>query len=308
MARNFLPRFRSDIERLGRRASCVIATEGRYELQYVPFEHVNRSARLAIVGITPGTTQIALSYDALCNAFATGLDRDQALASAKAAGAFGGSMRGRLNQMIHKFRVHETVGVQTAEDIWEPNERILHSTSVVPHAAFKNGRMFNGSFAEVLRTPLLRASFEMDLLSTLPLLPSDTRFVAVGRTPWEALTWCIENGHLRRDQVLGAFPHPSGNAGSQVDYFTGKKKPDELKPGDPVLHRLPWLDQMRAELENKVAAILGLTITSSAADTAQPHTRQTNGSSSSQMRPVLQHASAKVPRTNRRCELHAIVR
>jgi len=257
MSRSFLRRFRSDIERLGKRAECVIATEGRYELRYVPFEHVTRTARVVLLGITPGATQISLSYDALRRALVADFPDEDALAAAKVFGAFGGSMRSRLNQMFQRFRIHEIVGVSTPEDIWDIDLGILHSTSVVPHAAFKNTRMFNGSFSEVLGTPLLRASFECDLLPTLPRLPSDARLIAVGRTPYDALAWCIKNGYVRRDQVLGAFPHPSGSSGSQVDYFIGTKKIDELTPSDPVRYRVPWLDRARAELEEAVTNVLG---------------------------------------------------
>jgi hypothetical protein len=85
VSRNFLPRFRSEIERLGERAEAVIAQERRFELRYVPFEHVNRNARLVFVGITPGMNQIALSYMALRSKLLSGVGTDRALAAAKTA-------------------------------------------------------------------------------------------------------------------------------------------------------------------------------------------------------------------------------
>ena len=41
-----------------------LGTESRYQLQYIPFEYVNRDARLVIVGITPGMNQLRLAYEA----------------------------------------------------------------------------------------------------------------------------------------------------------------------------------------------------------------------------------------------------
>jgi hypothetical protein len=38
-------------------APLTLGSEGRYPLEYVPFDHVNIDARHVIVGITPGPTQ-----------------------------------------------------------------------------------------------------------------------------------------------------------------------------------------------------------------------------------------------------------
>jgi hypothetical protein len=163
--------------------------------------------------------------------------------------------------------------------------------------------MFNGSFSEILKTPLPRASFESDLLPTLSELRSDARFIALGRSPSEALIWRIKNGRVRRDQLLGAFPHPSGSAGSQVDCFVGKKRADQLTPGDPVRHRLAWLDCARAEVERAVADILRSGV--------QPHatsTAQTKGLSQSKIVMRFSPQDSDVTIDDLRGEMHAVVR
>ena len=310
MSRNFLPRFRSEIERLGERAEAVIAQEGRFELRYVPFEHVNRNARLVFVGITPGMNQIALSYMALRSKLLSGVGTDRALTAAKTAGAFGGKqMRDRLNLMMRRFRIHEVIGATSPEEVWDESRGYLHATSVVPHAAFKSGKMFNGSFAEVLKTPLLRASFEQDLLPTFSELPSNARFVAIGPTPWNALIWCVENGYVSGHQVLGAFAHPSGNASSQVDYFVGKKRADEFTLGDPVLHRVPWLDRARAELERTVTDVLEERPMKSGTKHPRPmSTTRTDEPSSPKVAPHTRRDSlATVEASDPRNALHAVV-
>jgi hypothetical protein len=256
--RQFFSRFKPEIIRLGETATAVIGVEGNYHLCYVPFESVNAAARIVFVGITPGNTQIAISYRALREALASGVDDASALAHAKWVGAFGGTaMRARLNTMISRFRIHELIGIETPEEIWTESRNIVHATSVVPHAAFKKGKMFNGSFGEVLRVPLLKISFENDFLPTLAALPSSAKFIAIGPMPLEALDWCVQHRYLRTDQLLGAFAHPSGSAGSQVAYFIGRKRPDEFTPGDPVLMRVPWLDRERQRLDEAVSASLG---------------------------------------------------
>jgi hypothetical protein len=254
---DLLARFKPEIVQKGAAAACVIGREGSYELRYVPFEHVTRRARISFVGITPGTTQMTLGYEAFRKAILAGHDDAQALAMAKAAAAFGGkAMRDRMNRMIGHFRVHEVLGLSSPDDVWDDSRGIMHATSVVPHAAFKKERMFSGSFAEIRRVALFRTCFEQEFVSTLSMLSPSVRFVAIGRTPWDALRWCVEKGFLRSNQLLGAFAHPSGSAGSQVDYFLGLRNVSEFHPRDPVLRRLPWLDQARQDLAENVAAEL----------------------------------------------------
>ncbi len=235
MTRKFLPRFRDAIISMAPEANTIISTEGKYTLRYVPGEHVNTAARLVFVGITPGQNQITELYKELRTALLAGRSDDEALRLAKATGAFAGKvMRDRMTAMIRRFRIHEIISATEPEDIWDAGLKLLHATSVVPHAAFKDGKMFNGPFAEVLKSRLLRECFEQDFLSTLPALAADARFIAIGPTPQDALRWCVENRKLSGSQVLGAFAHPSGSAGSQVSYFIGKKALDEFHPGDPV--------------------------------------------------------------------------
>ena len=113
---------------------------------------------------------------------------------------------------------------------------------MVPDAAFKtNGKMFAGSFDEVLASPILRACFEDAFVSSLSGLRSDALFLALGKTPLAALRHCADLGALSANQVLGALAHPSRNGGSEVGVFLREKSIEDLNPDDPVRHRAPWL-------------------------------------------------------------------
>jgi hypothetical protein len=101
--------------------------------------------------------------------------------------------------------------------------------------------MFNGSFEEVLRVNLLRAEFETYFVAPLTKISRDALYVALGRTPFDALLHCIERGVIKEHQVLGALAHPSGSGGSQVAVYLGEKSADDLHPADPVRARAAWL-------------------------------------------------------------------
>lgn len=66
MNRNMFMQYAKDLKRLGVTGVGLegfsLGQDGKYKLQYTPFEHVNREARLVIVGITPGNNQLDLAY------------------------------------------------------------------------------------------------------------------------------------------------------------------------------------------------------------------------------------------------------
>lgn len=95
----------------------VIGTHVRHEVRYLPFEYVNRTARLCLVGITPGPTQIELAYRTLAavpaGLLATPAGREQALRRIKQAAAFGGSaMRPGLVRLLRAYPFAQILGVE----------------------------------------------------------------------------------------------------------------------------------------------------------------------------------------------------
>jgi len=255
-----LDRFRAVLSRDGAAAAQSLPTRLSAdpthgdELFYVPFEHMNLGARLVIVGITPGPNQIALAYNSVQAGLNGGLDDESILARAKKVGSFGGpQMRPKLLKMLQAFGFPELLEIGDAAELWESASVFLHATSVVPHAAIRNSKPFAGSFDDVLESPIMKASFERDFAATLPLLSSEALYVALGPTPLDALDWCAARGLLQREQVMGAFAHPSNNGGSQVAVYLGEKSPGDLHPKDPVRHRVAWLLAAAARMRQSVA-------------------------------------------------------
>jgi hypothetical protein len=234
----------------------VVAEDGKYQLFYTPFERVNAKARLVIVGITPGGTQLENSYDALRSAALRRLPAEEMLALVAAGGTFSGkSMRPGLVRMLDAKGVSRLMGVEDANLLWGSHSHLLHGTSVVPHAAFdRKGKKFNGSFDKILGSVAMRESFELDFVPSLAELSEDALFIGLGVTPREALNWCVANGHLRAEQILGTMAHPSTEGGSQLDVYLGVTPIGSLKPNDPVRLRT-YLPTWSEELGTAVHAL-----------------------------------------------------
>ncbi len=262
MERELFQRFSNDLMHLD--ADGITAPQfslgksGVYELRYTPFEYVNRKAKLVIVGITPGNTQLELSYGKAQELLRHGHTTDMILREIKKVGAFGGpSMRPNLLKMLRHFGFERLLGIGDVESLWGAHADLLQSTSVVPHAAFKAGKMFSGSFDEVLASPLLSECFRDCFVPSVREMKSDTLFVGLGPCPEAALDWCVHHGALQRKQVLGAFCHPSSAGGSTTRYYLREVAKGELDTNDPVLRRTDWLDRAYEQMHVATAALLG---------------------------------------------------
>ncbi|WP_444452628.1 hypothetical protein ACTTAI_16630 [Rhodobacter capsulatus] len=251
------PKYQHVIESRGASASndpaLVVDQSARDTVFYMPFEYVNERARIVIVGITPGPNQMALAYDEVKALSSRGMNEDQILYQVKSLAAFGDeSMRPNLVKMLNAMQINELIGIRDAGELWSTSYDALHATSVIPHAAFRNGKMFAGSFDQVLRSEAFAAGFQRDFLPSLQALPHNAFFLALGPTPLEALQWCVAQGHIQEEQLLGALAHPSRSSGSQVDIYLGLKDPQDLNPKDPVRYRVDWLQRASQSLRQKL--------------------------------------------------------
>lgn len=253
MERHQFLRFVDVIRRLGADGKSsrdlVLGVNDRYRLQYIPFEHINRTAHLVIVGITPGPNQLELAYRETQRLLEAEKAEEELLVEVKKIGAFGGpAMRPNLLKMLRHFRFEKFLGIDDVESLWSDNAHMLHSTSVVPHAAFKAERMFAGGFDEVMDSPLLRECFEDCFVTSVREMRDDALFIGLGPCPRDALEWCIRNGHVRKEQVLGAFCHPSTSGGTKTRYYLREISWTDLHPRDPIRSQCEWLDRAYEEM------------------------------------------------------------
>lgn len=256
---DFEPILRKSGSAAVRHPDTLLAKEPPYEIFYIPFEHVNRHARLVIVGITPGMNQLEMAYAEAQRLLRLGTSDADVLEAVKTLAAFGGeAMKPNLLRMLRHFNFARILRISDETDLWDGASALLHSTSVVPHAAFKNGKMFSGSFDEIIKVGALRQRFEIDFVPSLSEMAEDTLYVALGKTPYDALKHCVGLGVIKESQLLGALAHPSRSGGSQVAVYLGEKTLDHLHPADPVRGRVKWLTGAYAEMRSATARQLEL--------------------------------------------------
>src|SRR2546423_395449 len=70
------------------------------EIYYVPLEYLNEKAHIALVGITPGWSQMEIAYRAACYGLAQGLSANEITLYVDQQASFAGPIRTTLTTML----------------------------------------------------------------------------------------------------------------------------------------------------------------------------------------------------------------
>lgn len=226
----------------------VFAQDGKLDVCYAPFEYINPQARVVIVGITPGRTQMLNAIREARRQLDLGADSAAALVAAKQTGAFSGSMRPNLVNLLDHVGVNRLLSIGTCDELFGNAAHLVQTTSVLRNPVFVGGKNYNGT-PNMTRNPLLRELLAAHFGEDAKALPNAV-FVPLGDKVAEALHFLADRGVLGRDRILDGLPHPSGANAERIAYFLGRKPRNALSvKTDP--HKI---DQARDRLLRKLAA------------------------------------------------------
>lgn len=215
--------------------NLCIFREGDLEVWYTPFDHINRSAKLVLVGITPGETQLITGLAAARSQLASGATAGQALATAKQAGAFSGDLRRHLVALLDDVGIQRWLRIASAAELFAGSRELLHTTSVLRHAVFRKGKNYNGT-PSMLRNPVLRQHIYDHFVAEIACLDQAV-FLPLGGKVAAALDFLAGRGVLARERILPSLPHPSPANIERIHCFLGLKQPQRASPKTNV-HKL----------------------------------------------------------------------
>lgn len=228
----------------------IVKTD-QVEICYAPFEHLNPEARLVIVGITPGKTQMLNALREARRQLDAGATPIQALIAAKRTGAFSGPMRPNLVSMLDRVGLPQRFGLSSANDLFGAASKLMQSTSVLQNPVFMtDGSNYNGT-PKMTRTGALKEQLMSGFAKSASSLPR-AYFLPLGPKVSEALMFLADQGALDGSRVLHGMPHPSPASMERINYFMGKKPREQLsKKTNPDI-----LDAARERLTRQVASIV----------------------------------------------------
>ncbi|WP_426037998.1 hypothetical protein [Brevundimonas sp. DC300-4] len=231
-------------------AELTIGEHGTVSVSYAPFDFINRSAELVLVGLTPGRTQAANAIEALQQAFAADKTQDEALRIAKSTASFSGSMRSSLVAMLDAVGVPAKFGRTSAQEFFASGSDLVHFTSALRYPVYlANGDNYSGA-PDPLGHPVLRSMIESHLAEEAAALPKAI-WVPLGKGAAASLQHLVGCGVLDGRRVLSGLPHPSGANAERIAYFLGRKSCDQLS----VKTNAARIDDARERLRLQVEAL-----------------------------------------------------
>jgi hypothetical protein len=195
---------------------------GKLEVYYAPFDYINRNAKVMILGITPGWTQMhnALAYTI------QHLEEepfDQCLINAKRHASFSGPIRKNLISMLDDIGMNHYLGVETCSQLYEDAFHLIHSTSILRYPVFIDKRNYTGSQPKMMKNPVLKEMVIEQFVKELNELNDELLIIPMGKAVSEALSELKVMGYLTKQTILDHFPHPSGANGSRKKQFEENK-------------------------------------------------------------------------------------
>lgn len=188
------------------------------EIYYAPFDFINTQAKVAVVGITPGWTQMEIGFRQARAALRDGQSASEASRRAKAAASFAGTMRKNLVKMLDQTGLPKHLRLDSCERLFGDARLLLHCTSVVHYPVFVYGRNYSGHSPDLLSTPVLRRFVDEVLAAEFRATP-DVLVIPLGKCVDTVLKHLIRTGALNAQRCLLGFPHPSGANGHRRTEF-----------------------------------------------------------------------------------------
>jgi hypothetical protein len=203
-------------------ASLRLFREGPLEAYYAPFDYENPSARVAIVGLTPGWRQAQLSYLRFSELRRQNAPIQEALREAKLRASFEGPMRANLVSMLDSLGLPKWLAIESCADLFGRSASLLHATSALRYPVFKAGQNYSGSGPKPTRSAALLAMVDQLLGPELDRVPN-ALIIPLGRATSECLQWLSRSGRLQPRRWLWGFPHPSGANGHRHRQFAAHR-------------------------------------------------------------------------------------
>lgn len=203
----------------------LISKYGDLEIYYAPHnEFINIDAKVVIVGITPGWSQMRAAFESFTKGIAAEKKLETILKDTKEAASFAGGMRRNLISMLDQCGLQNALGIDSSDTLFEQNRALLHTTSVVKYPVFYRGKNYTGHQPDLLKTEILAQYATKVFPGELSLIKSHALIIPLGITIERVIRHLNTASQLTGHTILYGFPHPSGANGHRAKQFENNKQ------------------------------------------------------------------------------------
>jgi hypothetical protein len=201
----------------------------RLACYYAPFEYTNREARLVLVGITPGGTQMNRALNAAREALRCGVKVDDAVRAVKKAGSFSGAMRPNIINTLDRLGYHKELGLDSTRRLWESRDDLVHFCSLLKFPVFVGAKDYNGN-PHPLTVRELSGLIEDHLVQDLASINAEAELVPLGDTVADVIEALIKRNLIRQqirrfEGKVVSPPHPSGANAESISLLLASELP-----------------------------------------------------------------------------------
>ena len=199
----------------------LYAKDGKVEIYWAPFDYINKDAKVVILGITPGWTQMELAFNYVLHHLKNE-NLEQVQCEAKNHASFGGAMRKNLIDMLDGIDLHKHLDIDSCEELFNEKSVLLHTSSVLRYPVFIDGENYSGSNPKILGHSLFTRMIDELLVPELNSI-KDAVIIPTGKAVSDVLQYLLEEGKIENKTILFNFPHPSGANGHRKSQYATYK-------------------------------------------------------------------------------------
>jgi hypothetical protein len=219
----FVQVLRSETAPVARDPRMIIEQQGDIQVFYAPFEYINPEARIVLVGITPGPTQMVNANNVARRALSEGYSNEEAIRKAKEQGAFSGEpMRGNLIRQLDHWGFSIWLGIASASDLFDKSRHLVQTTSLLRYPVFVRGDDYRGT-PDMTKHPLLRKYLLEHFVSEVREM-KNALFIPLGPQVQKVLDHLVHEKIVDDHQIIRGMLHPSGNNTYRINYLISESR------------------------------------------------------------------------------------
>ena len=202
----------------------LIDSEKNLKIYYAPFDYVNAKAKIIIIGITPGFTQMEMAIKYFKQQILMNKSYHYIMENIRKEAAFAGSMRKNLINMLDQLNINKLLNINSCKTLFENKHfEMVHTTSLIRYPVFNSGKNYTGYSPEILCSDLLKKHVVNNFLMELKKI-NFSLIIPLGTSVSKVLKWISANYYNIDEKCLFDFPHPSGANGHRIRIFNEKKE------------------------------------------------------------------------------------
>lgn len=182
--------------------------DGDIEVYWAPFDILNKNAKVVLLGITPGWTQMQNSINYLRRNY-DNEECEELLINTKKTASFSGSMRNILVNMLDEIKLNELLDIDSCQELFNNKNDLVHTTSVLRYPVFIKGNNYNGSTPNILKKDIFIDMIDNIFVKELKVINEQVIIIPMGKSVSNVLDYLISSKKIINKNILFNFPHPS---------------------------------------------------------------------------------------------------